>query len=161
MTAWPDIVNGSFEAAAGIAVINHCFALWRDKEVRGLSVASVAFFAAWGVWNLFYYPHLDQFYSFAGGVFITFANAIYVAMLVHFTGGWRDLGRRIRERLAGWTVCPVAGCRYNASVLRLNTLYFCRRCGKEIAGRTFADLEPMSAEDIEEMHREIEMGARP
>ena len=160
MSAWPDIVNGAFEAAAGIAVINHCFALWRDKEVRGLSVASVAFFTAWGVWNLFYYPHLDQFYSFAGGVFITIANAIYVAMLVHFTGGWRDLGRRIRWRIAGWTVCRVGGCRYDAPVLRFNALYFCTRCGKEIAGRSFADLEPMSAEDIEELQREIAAEAR-
>lgn len=84
MSAWPDMVNGAFEAAAGFAVLNHCFALYRDKEARGLSVASVAFFAAWGVWNLFYYPHLDQFWSFAGGVFITLANAIYVAMLMHY-----------------------------------------------------------------------------
>lgn len=161
MTAWPDIVNGGFEAAAGIAVLNHCFALWRDKEVRGLSVASVAFFAAWGVWNLFYYPHLDQFYSFAGGVFITLANAIYVAMLVHFTGGWRDLGRRIRERLAGWTVCRFVGCRYDAPVLRFNTLYFCPRCGKEIAGRTWADLEPLTDEELEELRHEIAAEGRP
>jgi hypothetical protein len=94
MTAWPDAVNGAFEALAGFAVLNHCFALYRDKTVRGLSVASVAFFAAWGGWNLYYYPHLDQFWSFAGGVFITLANAIYLPMLVHYTGGWRALLRR-------------------------------------------------------------------
>lgn len=161
MTAWPDIVNGGFEAAAGIAVLNHCFALWRDKEVRGLSVASVAFFAAWGVWNLFYYPHLDQFYSFAGGVFITLANAIYVAMLVHFTGGWRDLGRRIRERLAGWTVCRVVGCRYGTYRFHSKALYFCTRCRKELTGRSFADLEPLTADELEELQREWAAEARP
>jgi len=96
MTAWPDMVNGAFEALAGIAVLNHCIALHHDKAVRGLSVGSTAFFTAWGVWNLYYYPHLDQFWSFAGGVFITLANGIYVAMLVHYSGGWRALlaGRR-------------------------------------------------------------------
>lgn len=95
MSAWPDLVNGGFEAAAGFAVLNHCFALYRDKEVRGLSIASTAFFTAWGVWNLYYYPTLDQFWSFAGGIFITIANSIYVAMLVRYTGGWRALGARV------------------------------------------------------------------
>ncbi len=99
MTPWQDIVNGAFEAAAGFAVLNHCFALHRDKAVRGLSVASTAFFTLWGLWNLYYYPHLDQFWSFAGGVFITIANAIYVGMLVHYTGGWRGVYERIALRV--------------------------------------------------------------
>lgn len=81
----PDIVNASFEAGAGLAVLHHCFKLYEHKQARGVSTAAVLFFTAWGVWNLYYYPHLGQFWSFAGGIFITMANLAYLAMLVHYT----------------------------------------------------------------------------
>lgn len=80
----PDLINGGFEAAAGLAILNHCHALWCDRRVAGVSVASVAFFTAWGLWNIFYYPHLDQFWSFVGGIFVTLANTFYVGLLLHF-----------------------------------------------------------------------------
>lgn len=80
----PDMINGGFEFAAGVAILNHCFTLWRDRCVAGVSTASVAFFSVWGVWNIFYYPHLDQFWSCAGGVFVTLANTVYVALLLRF-----------------------------------------------------------------------------
>jgi hypothetical protein len=37
-----------------------------------------------GFWNLFYYPHLDQWLSFAGGVLIVLANTVWIAMAVHY-----------------------------------------------------------------------------
>lgn len=80
----PDMINGGFEFAAGLAILNHCFALLQDRRVAGVSTASVAFFTAWGGWNIFYYPHLDQFWSFTGGIFVVLTNAIYVALLIHF-----------------------------------------------------------------------------
>lgn len=77
----PDIINGSFELGAGIAVLLHCLALHRDRQARGISLLAVAFFVAWGLWNLFYYPHLGQLVSFIGGLFVTAANFLYVGML--------------------------------------------------------------------------------
>jgi hypothetical protein len=80
----PDLINAGFETVAGVAVLNHCWTLHQDKQVRGVSVASTALFFLWGLWNLYYYPHLDQFWSFAGGVFITLANLLYVGMLLQY-----------------------------------------------------------------------------
>lgn len=80
----PDLINGSFELLAAAAVLNNCWTVWQHKQVRGVSIASTAFFLLWGVWNLYYYPYLDQFFSFAGGIAITIANIIYVALLVRF-----------------------------------------------------------------------------
>lgn len=87
MTA--DLINGLFEAFAGIFVLNHCRVLRRDRAVAGVSIGSVAFFTAWGVWNLFYYPTLGQSLSFIGGLFVVVANGLYVGMLLSYSKGTR------------------------------------------------------------------------
>ena len=80
----PDFFNGLFEVLGGVMVLNHCRAVLRDKAVAGVSILSTAFFSAWGFWNLFYYPHLDQWWSFAGGVVIVAANCLWVALLLKY-----------------------------------------------------------------------------
>jgi hypothetical protein len=57
--------------------------------INGLFEASVVFFTAWGVWNLFYYPALGQSLSFIGGLFVVVANSIYVGMLLIYSKGTR------------------------------------------------------------------------
>lgn len=80
----PDIINGLFEASGGIFVLNHCRVLYADKKVNGISVLSTIFFLSWGLWNLYYYPHLDQWMSFFGGIMIASANFIWVSMLIYY-----------------------------------------------------------------------------
>lgn len=80
----PDLINASFEFGAGFAVLHHCVKLYEHKQSRGVSPAAVLFFTVWGLWNLYYYPHLGQFWSFAGGIFITLANLVYLVMLGHY-----------------------------------------------------------------------------
>jgi hypothetical protein len=80
----PDIINGAFELAGGLFVLNNCRALYRDKRVCGVSPLSTAIFTAWGFWNLFYYPHLGQWVSFAGGLGIVFGNAVWLAMALYY-----------------------------------------------------------------------------
>lgn len=80
----PDLVNGSFEALAGVMVINHCRVIWKDRAVAGVSILSVAFFTLWGAWNLYYYPALGQPFSFLGGLVVVLANTLYTAMLIRF-----------------------------------------------------------------------------
>lgn len=79
-----DLINGSFEFLAGFMILNHCRAVMKDKEVKGVSIVSTIFFTAWGVWNLYYYPSLDQWISFYGGLMIVAANIYYVALLLHY-----------------------------------------------------------------------------
>lgn len=80
----PDMINAGFEAGAGFAVLHHCWRLRQDKQVRGVSAPAVMFFTLWGLWNIFFYPHLGQYWSFIGGIFVTLTNALYVAMLIHY-----------------------------------------------------------------------------
>ena len=79
-----DLTNGAFELLAAVMVLNHCRVLYRDKAVKGISILSTAFFASWGAWNLYYYPSLGQWWSFAGGVGIVLANALWVALLLRY-----------------------------------------------------------------------------
>ena len=79
-----DICNAAFELFGGVFILNHCRALFEAKIVKGISIVSTVFFTAWGVWNLYYYPSLGQWASFAGGVFICLTNLLWVAMLVYY-----------------------------------------------------------------------------
>lgn len=57
------------------------------------------------------------------------------------------------KRAWGRLVCRVRGHDFPCLVFTANTLCFCRRCGKEVADRSFAHLTPMSEEEREELER--------
>lgn len=80
----PDLVNGAFEATGSIFTWMNVARVCRDKGHAGLYVPAIAFFMSWGLWNLFFYPHLHQWVSFAGGVSLVIANVVWVTMLVWF-----------------------------------------------------------------------------
>ena len=79
-----DFTNGMFEILGGLMILNHCRVVIKDKAVAGVSVLSTAFFTSWGFWNLYYYPSLDQWWSFAGGIAIAAANLLWVALLIKY-----------------------------------------------------------------------------
>lgn len=84
MTEAFDIINASFEGAAGLAVLWSCYTVIKDRAVKGVSVLMVAFFTVWGFWNIFYYPSLGQTWSFVCGMFVCAANFTYVVLLIYF-----------------------------------------------------------------------------
>ena len=81
----PDHFNALFEFVGGCMIWMNVVAVYRDKKVAGVRWWTTGFFAAWGLWNIFYYPHLDQWWSFAGGLWIVAANIVWVAMLAHYS----------------------------------------------------------------------------
>lgn len=82
----PDLVNGLFELCGGLLLWTNVRALHKAKRFEGVAIAPTAFFAAWGVWNLFYYPHLGQTLSFVGGLVVVSANIVWVAQMVYYKG---------------------------------------------------------------------------
>ncbi len=79
-----DLINSMFELGAGIMILNNCRVTIRDKEVKGVSILSVAFFTLWGFWNLYYYPSLNQHLSFVAGILIVTANVWWVYLLMKY-----------------------------------------------------------------------------
>lgn len=88
-----DITNGLFEFAAACVLISNIVKIKQDKIVKGISIVPVFFFFIWGLWNLYYYPSLNQWWSFYGGVFVTIVNAVWIVMVFHY----QRLGRWIHK----------------------------------------------------------------
>lgn len=80
----PDFINGTYECFGGAFLAYNCIRLYKDKDIKGISILTAAFFASWGIWNLFYYPYLNQWLSFSGGIFVVIANITWVIMAVYY-----------------------------------------------------------------------------
>jgi len=79
-----DYINGSFEFLGSIMLWSNVHTLYKDKGYLGVCWSTVAFFAAWGYWNLYYYPSLDQWFSFLGGCSITLANTVWLGLMFYY-----------------------------------------------------------------------------
>lgn len=73
-----DIINGLFELVGAFVCWRNALQLYRDREVRGVYWPATAFFAVWGVWNLYYYSSLDQWFSFSAGIILCLGNCAWV-----------------------------------------------------------------------------------
>ena len=80
----PDMMNAVFELGGGFVTLASVRKLHHDMIVRGVHWLPVGFFSAWGLWNLYYYPTLDQWYSFAGGVWLVTVNLIWLAQMIYY-----------------------------------------------------------------------------
>ena len=96
----PDLINGLFELFAGFFVLMHCHRLLKDKQVKGVSLVATTFFTSWGIWNLYYYPHLGQWLSFFGGLSIVCANALWISMMVYYVHIYNTPKRAVERVLA-------------------------------------------------------------
>ena len=80
----PDIINGGFELFASGFIILSILKVWHSHSSKGVNWIHPAFFSAWGFWNLYYYPHLDQWFSLIGGIGVVVCNTIWVALLFKY-----------------------------------------------------------------------------
>jgi len=80
----PDHINGTFEFGGALVTWVNIRAIWRAKRYVGVSLLPWAFFTMWGWWNLYYYPHLEQFWSFVGGAALVASNTIFSALMFKY-----------------------------------------------------------------------------
>ena len=81
---WQDNINGLFELLSGFFILLHCAKMYKEKKIRGVSVIAAIYFVAWSYWNLYYYPHLGQWWSFGGGIFSMLVHTIWFSMIVYY-----------------------------------------------------------------------------
>lgn len=84
MTWSPDLVNGLFEFAGAAFNGINVWRIYKDKKLAGVSWIPSTFFTSWGVWNLYYYPALDQWWSFGGGCAIVLMNTAWVFLALKY-----------------------------------------------------------------------------
>ena len=82
--SWADLTNAAFECGGAFAVALNCLALYRSRRVEGVSYVAMGFFTSWGVWNLYFYPSLEQWASFFAGIGLVTFNLLWLAMAWHF-----------------------------------------------------------------------------
>lgn len=80
----PDLINGLFELLGGFLLWTNVQRAFKDKAFKGVAIVPTAFFTVWGLWNLYFYPHLGQWLSFFGGLNIVFANSIWVGQMIYY-----------------------------------------------------------------------------
>jgi hypothetical protein len=80
-----DWINGGFESVGAILSFLNLRRLLADKHIAGVQWQVTAFWAAWGLWNLVYYPALGQWLSFSGGVLLVASNLTWVALAIRYT----------------------------------------------------------------------------
>lgn len=78
----PDLINGLIECGFGLMRLLDIKAAYKAKRVQGVSLIPVVAACGWGVWNIYFYNHIDQWYSFLGGLVILSTNLwwLYVAI---------------------------------------------------------------------------------
>lgn len=79
----PDAINGAIEFVGALFTWRNALQLWRDREVKGVYWPATAFWAAWGLWNLYCYSALGQWLSFSAGAFLVAGNVLWVSL-----AGW-------------------------------------------------------------------------
>lgn len=79
-----DLANAGFEFGGAIFILNHARVLFAEKIVRGISLVSIVFFLIWGIFNMFYYSHLEQSASWYAGIMVTLANLVWVSMIIYY-----------------------------------------------------------------------------
>lgn len=82
----PDLINSLFELVGGTVLLLDVYKLYMDKQFKGVHLAPRFFFTAWGLWNLWYYPYLEQWLSFGGGLFIVFSNVVWLILALYYMG---------------------------------------------------------------------------
>ena len=80
-----DLTNAIFEVCGGLLIWLNVKALYKSKEVKGVDWRVSAFFFVWGIWNIYFYPSLDQWLSFWAGIWLAIANLIWVVMAIYYT----------------------------------------------------------------------------
>lgn len=75
-----DIINALFEAFGAYTAWRNFAQLYREREIKGVYWPMWGFFTMWGLWNVFYYPSLGQWFSFVAGVALLAGNAAWTVL---------------------------------------------------------------------------------
>ena len=80
----PDFINGLFEFFGSFFLAMNVVRLHKDKSVKGVDWRAVAFFMTWGYWNLYFYPAVDAWWSFYGGLAIVAVNTTWLGQMLYY-----------------------------------------------------------------------------
>lgn len=81
---YPDLINGLFEAFGSFAILLSVLKILQTKSSKGAHWLTTFFFTSWGLWNLYYYYSLEQYFSWYAGMAVVVVNAAYLWFLLRY-----------------------------------------------------------------------------
>lgn len=79
-----DIINASFELGGGLMVIPSILNIMKTKSADGIATSTITFFTLWGIWNVYYYPAMEQPLSATAAVLLTTANLTWWSLIIRY-----------------------------------------------------------------------------
>jgi hypothetical protein len=79
-----DAINAVFEGGGALFQLMNVRQILRDRTVRGVHWLPLAFWTMWGFWNVIYYPSLNQWLSFCGGLGVVVVNTVNLFLMWWF-----------------------------------------------------------------------------
>ena len=80
----PDHINALFIfCGAGFLFLN-VLKIYKDKCLKGYNWLATIFFSSLGIWNLFFFSHLEQWWSFAGTIAIVTVNTFWLGQIFYY-----------------------------------------------------------------------------
>lgn len=93
----PDVTQAGWELGSACFGLLNIRAVRRSKSIAGVHWAPTAFFAGWGIYNLWFYSALHLPVSWWAGIAITVVNLTWLGHLGyygiasrHHTAGYRE-----------------------------------------------------------------------
>ncbi len=80
----PDVVNGLFEIGMGVFGFLSVLAIRKHKTIKGVHWGPTAIAGLWGLWNLYYYPYLGQWFSLIASLGIVLINSTWLGHAWHY-----------------------------------------------------------------------------
>lgn len=82
-----DLINAGFEVAATAALLPSVLRTWRSKSAQSASPWTPLFFGCWALFNLIYYPSLDQWLSAYAALMVGSVNLFWATLLWRYSKG--------------------------------------------------------------------------
>jgi hypothetical protein len=99
----PDAINASFIAFGALTTWLNVRQLLLDREVKGVVGSLWWFYTTWGLWNLYYYPHLGQMFSFWAEVVLVSGNITWLGLFLFLVFQKRQQKKDAKKLGQFWT----------------------------------------------------------
>ena len=79
-----DQINACLELAGAIFLVPTLIEAYNKKRIVGVHYITPIFFSLWGLWNIFYYPSLNQYWSASAACIMLSVNIIWLVMVFRY-----------------------------------------------------------------------------
>lgn len=104
----PDITQAMWEGGSAILCLQNVKAIRKSRTIAGVHWLPTAYFAGWGVYNLWFYTALHLPYAYWAGLAITLVNMVWLGHLGYYAYRRRQIVGAFTKLL---TVNPLSGFR--------------------------------------------------